>query len=320
MGQKPLFISRSQNVIANSRAEQCWVYLLSILVGYERGNSYRVYIHSQRRIVVSRDVSFHERSNSWKLQSAYPQNDDNRSDVFAGADDENGDLISVAPNSDSTDEITGNPSTQMDTEINIDSVTQYPSLRRSERTSRPPERYAALISQQSRDGQLDSTTPLSFEEATTGAECNEWKRAMKEEFHRIEKKGSWELIPRPQLMKPIKTRWVYAKKKNPSGVVERYKARLVAKGYKQRRGIDYDEIFSPVAKYTSLRFLLALASNEDLQLLQLDVKSAFLNGTLEEVIFIEQPEGFLVKDKRNHVYRLLKALYGLKQVLGHGTK
>lgn len=76
----------------------------------------------------------------------------------------------------------------MHTEVNIDSVTQYPNLRGSERTSRPPERYAAPISQQSRDGQLDSTTSLSFEEATTGAECNEWKRTMKEEFNTIEKR------------------------------------------------------------------------------------------------------------------------------------
>lgn len=103
------------------------------------------------------------------------------------------------------------------------------------------------------------------------------------------------------------------KEEKRKGNCRTLQARLVAKGYEQRRGIDYDEIFSPVAKYTSLRFLLALSSNEELQLLQLDVKSAFLNGTLEEIIFIEQSEGYLVNEKGKHVYRLHKALYGLKQ-------
>ena len=149
-------------------------------------------------------MSFHEKSNTLKLQSADPQNDDNRSDVFTGAGVENGDLIYDASNSDSTDDITGNPPTQMDTEILIDSVPHYPSLRGSQRKSRLPECHAARINKQSRDSQLDSATPLSFEKAKTGAECNEWKLAMKEEFHTIEEKEYWKLVPRRQHAKPIK--------------------------------------------------------------------------------------------------------------------
>ena len=94
---------------------------------------------------------------------------------------------------------------------------------------------------------------------------------------------------------------------------ERFKARLVAKGYSQRKGIDYDEVFSPVVRHTSIRIILALVASYDLELEQLDVKTAFLHGDLEEVIFMEQPEGFKQPETEHMVCRLKKSLYGLKQ-------
>ena len=106
---------------------------------------------------------------------------------------------------------------------------------------------------------------------------------------------------------------MFKKKFCADGSVERYKARLVAKGYSQVEGIDYGEIFSPVAKLTSIRFLLSLAASYDLEIEQMDVKTAFLHGDLEEEIYMSQPEHYIVKGKESLICRLKKSLYGLKQ-------
>ena len=92
----------------------------------------------------------------------------------------------------------------------------------------------------------------------------------------------------------------------------RYKARLVAKGYAQTEGVDYNEVFSPVVKHSSIRILLALVAQLDLELVQMDVKTAFLHGDLEEKIYMNQPNGFKVAGKKKIVYKLEKSMYGLK--------
>jgi hypothetical protein len=117
----------------------------------------------------------------------------------------------------------------------------------------------------------------------------------------------------PTGRKPIGSKWVFKKKMNAEGKVEKYKARLVAKGYSQVEGIDFGEIFSPVAKLTSIRLLLSVAAAFDFEIEQMDVKTTFLHGDLEEEIFMKQPEGYAVKGKKELVCRLKKSLYGLKQ-------
>ena len=99
----------------------------------------------------------------------------------------------------------------------------------------------------------------------------------------------------------------------PDGTIDKYKARLVVKGYKQKEGLDYIDTYSPVTRITSIRILIALAAMHDLKIHQMDVKTAFLNGKLEEEIYMEQPEGFIVPGKEKKVCRLVKSLYGLKQ-------
>ena len=99
----------------------------------------------------------------------------------------------------------------------------------------------------------------------------------------------------------------------PDGTIDKYKARLVVKGYRQKKGVDYLDIYSPVTRITSIRMLIALAAVHDLKIHQMDVKTAFLNGELEEEIYMEQPEGFIVLGKAKKVCRLVKSLYGLKQ-------
>ncbi|OMO61385.1 Integrase, catalytic core [Corchorus capsularis] len=152
--------------------------------------------------------------------------------------------------------------------------------------------------------------PTCYFEAS---KTSEWVAAMKEELRMIEKNQTWELVDRPQNKNVIGVKWVYRTKLNPDGTTNRLKARLVVKGYAQLYGVDYTETFAPVARLDTIRLLLAIAAQKQWKIHQLDVKSAFLNGYLQEEIFVEQPEGFQVKGNEDKVYLLKKALYGLKQ-------
>ena len=152
--------------------------------------------------------------------------------------------------------------------------------------------------------------PIEFDKAVT----NEmWLKAMKEELNSIEKNQTWELVDPPSNKNPIALKWVYKVKVNPKGEVVKHKARLVAKGFLQKAGIDYGEVYAPVARIETVKFVVAIATNANWSMHQLDVKSAFLNGPLEEEIYVFQPQGFVVKGEENKVYKLKKDLYGLKQ-------
>ncbi|GJY40067.1 retrovirus-related pol polyprotein from transposon TNT 1-94 [Tanacetum coccineum] len=140
------------------------------------------------------------------------------------------------------------------------------------------------------------------------------KEAMQEEIEALHKNKTWELVPLPGGRKLIGNKWVYKIKRNGDDQVERYRVRLVVKGYAQKEGIDFNEIFSLVVRMTTIRVVLAMCATYDLHLEQLDVKTAFLHGNLEEEIYMLQPEGFKQKGKENLVCRLNKSLYGLKQV------
>ena len=136
---------------------------------------------------------------------------------------------------------------------------------------------------------------------------------MDEELDQIEKNNTWELVPRPKDKNVIGTKWVFKNKLNENGEVIRNKARLVCKGYAQQEGIDFEETFAPVARLEAIRMFLALSSFQNFKVFQMDVKSAFLNGDLEEEVYIEQPDGFILGNDPNLVCKLKKALYGLKQ-------
>ncbi|GJZ23816.1 retrovirus-related pol polyprotein from transposon TNT 1-94 [Tanacetum coccineum] len=140
-----------------------------------------------------------------------------------------------------------------------------------------------------------------------------WIVAMQEELNQFVANDVWELVPQPRNMTIIGTKWVFRNKLDENGVVSRNKARLVAQGYNQQEGIDYDETYAPVARLESIRILLAYACALDFKLFQMDVKSAFLNGFINEEVYVAQPPGFIDFKKPDHVYKLKKALYGLKQ-------
>ena len=136
---------------------------------------------------------------------------------------------------------------------------------------------------------------------------------MQEEMESLQKNNTYELVKLPKGRKALRNKWVYKLKKDGRGDLVKYKARLVVKGFGQKKGIDFDEIFSPVVKLSSIKIILGLATNQDLEIEQLDVKTAFLHGDLEEEIYMQQPEGFEDKRKEDLVCKLKKSLYGLKQ-------
>ncbi|GJT55364.1 retrovirus-related pol polyprotein from transposon TNT 1-94 [Tanacetum coccineum] len=140
-----------------------------------------------------------------------------------------------------------------------------------------------------------------------------WIVAMQEELNQFIANDVWELVPQFRNMTIIGTKWVFRNKLDENGIVSQNKARLVAQGYNQQEGIDYDETYALVGKLESIRILFAYACALDFKLFQMDVKSAFLNGFINEEVYMAQPPGFIDFEKPDHVYKLKKALYGLKQ-------
>jgi hypothetical protein len=166
-------------------------------------------------------------------------------------------------------------------------------LRRSTRTKKPVERFgyneymAHHYAYMTRV--VEVREPESYAEA---AENTKWHAAMEEEMHALAENGTWDLVDAPAGVKPIGCKWVYKIKYNSNGSINRYKARLVAKGYAQKHDIDYDETFALVAKMTTVRVLLAVSAAKGWHLHQMDVKNTFLQGDLEEQVYMVQPPGF----------------------------
>jgi histone deacetylase 1/2 len=157
-----------------------------------------------------------------------------------------------------------------------------------------------------------TTEPTTLEEALQSPHANLWRHAMDEEIASLAANNTWTMQPLPPDVKPIPVKWVFKEKRDANGNIERHKARLVVKGFHQREGIDYDQVFAPVSKYSTLRIMLAIATDQDLDIHHLDVKTAFLNGKLDEDVFIQQPPGYH-NGNPALACKLNKALYGLKQ-------
>ena len=156
----------------------------------------------------------------------------------------------------------------------------------------------------------ETDEPSSVQEALNDTN---WYNSMKSEMLSLEKNETWELVPRPKNKNIIGSKWVYKIKRNSDGSINRYKSRCVAQGYSQVQGVDYQEVFSPVARFSAIRSLLAVANTNDFEIHQMDVETAFLNGTLDYEIYMEQPEGFIDPNNPDYVCKLKKSLYGLKQ-------
>ncbi|KAK1560777.1 hypothetical protein Q3G72_030819 [Acer saccharum] len=189
---------------------------------------------------------------------------------------------------------------------------QQPTIpRRSGRVRTQPERYIGLG--ESVENLPDDDDPYTYKEAMEDVDSRHWQKAMQSEIESMFDNKVWSLVDLPKGIKPIGCKWVYKRKRGMDGKVETFKARLVAKGYTQKEGIDYEETFSPVAMLKSIRILLSIAASLDLEIWQMDVKTAFLNGSLDESIYMMQPEGFIEKGQVDKVCKLQKSIYGLKQ-------
>jgi hypothetical protein len=156
-------------------------------------------------------------------------------------------------------------------------------------------------------------TPSIIEEAYSSPDADFWKEAIRSEMDSIMSNATWEVIEHPYGCKPIGSKWVFKKKLRPNGNIERYKARLVIKGYSQKEGEDFFDTYSPVARLTTIRVLHSLAASHGLLVHQMDVKATFLNGKLDEEIYMQQPTRFVANDQEGTVCKLLESLYGLKQ-------
>ena len=166
---------------------------------------------------------------------------------------------------------------------------------------------------------MASTVPevkLTFTQATKGEEAASWMSSCKSEMDSQYKNKTWKLVPRSEARNVLKSMWVFRKRDvlQPSGGYGvKHKARIVAKGYQQVEGVDYEETYAPVVKFTTIRAVLAIVAYLDLELHQMDVKTAFLNGELDEDVYMEQPQDFVDPNFPDYVCKLVKALYGLKQ-------
>lgn len=274
-----------------------------VFVGYEAASkAYRVLVEG--KVVVSRDVKFVE-----NLGSAEALTD-------AGPDLHLLDLDDVVvpipeavdgPPQEPAEEFHG-AAEQPEEPQQAPAEPRYPARVRA----KPASWWQASANVAADAAAGGKAEPQTFEEAVSGVDGELWRQAMDEEMSSLHENETWEMVDLPAYAKAIPVRWVYKIKRDAAGNVERYKARLVVKGYMQREGVDFTEVYAPVSKHTSLRALLSLVAAENLELHQLDVKTAFLNGELEEELYVVQPPGYELGGK-GIACRLKKALYGLRQ-------
>src|SRR5664279_2048824 len=189
---------------------------------------------------------------------------------------------------------------------NLDST----EIRRSTRERTTPEWYGNPVMNVML---LDNDEPANYEEAMMSPDSGKWQSAMKSEIESMYENQVWTLVNLPDDRKAVECKWIFKKKTDADGNVTVYKARLVAKGFRQIQGVDYDETFSPVAMLKSVRILLAIAAFFDYEIWQMDVKTTFLNGNVEEELYMMQPKGFVDPKDAGKVCKLQRSIYGLKQ-------
>ena len=278
-------VPRDERVKFDTKTRKC------IMIGY--GNvtkGYRLYDAIEGKIIYSRDVQFNE-----KVEEC-PQNteDTAKSDYQLTVEFSEGSEI------------------EMDHDVTQSEQVKESSLlepRRSTRTRRQPNYYG----QESSNVCEVPQSPVSYREATTGPDKRKWETAMETEMTSLRENHVWDLVKLPVGKKTVGSKWVYKVKTGADGSVQRYKARLVAQGFTQQYGIDFDETFCPVVRQESLWLLMALSVRYGLSIHQVDMTIAFLNGTLEDEVYMQQPKGFECPGKEEFVCKLNKSIYDLKQ-------
>ena len=282
-----------------------------IFVGYsDQSKGYKLFDPIKRKMFFSRDVDFIE-----SHQRVVPKDLDCRSDqdrikdLVKGDDkDDAQDLVDDQDKDHDSDHV--EDSDQIDIEVergDLPQIPHEPQVRRGTRVRKPSLKLLESINL------VVENDPSTLTEALAREDGEKWKEAILAEYNSLIEKQTWKLVQLPPNRKPLGCKWVFKLKRRADGSLDKYKARLVAKGYDQIEGLDFNETFSPVVRMTTIRLLLAMATNLDCEIQQMDVKTTFLNGDLNETIYMKQPEGFIKKGEQDYVCLLLKSIYGLKQ-------
>lgn len=298
-----------------------------VFVGYSIGSKgYRLWRRGTTQVINSYDVRFIEdprfvtqvpqENAELPLQSMDTKDNDTRGNSNVGGsvpmvenDNSNEDT------EDKTENKEGRREDVEETEINDDvEDEQYPRrgpgrprIVRTGQRGRPRKEYhMANIAE-------TDTDPFTVEEAMSSVHKEKWIEAMRSEYNSLKECNTWELTDLPQGKKAISCKWVFHTKRHQNGEVERFKARLVARGCEQRYGIDFDEVYAPVARMEIIRTLFALSVEEGFHVHQMDVVTAYVQGDLSSEIYMKQPFMYKVPEVENKVCKLLRPLYGLKQ-------
>jgi hypothetical protein len=320
-----------------------------IFVGYSlESKAYRLYDPITRRTIVSRDVKFWE-DHKYSSETSVVEiiggggaEQLNNHNMPPSVPDQSPPVYpSNSPPPRPQTEVIEEKKGQWNMDVDGDSSSEG-GVRRSARSRQPPRDWwdvsthiperrwdvkdnqdSALVAMHELDSDMEPLyalsadvgvdEPINYSDAMKRSDAKQWEKAAQDEYNSIQAAGTWSLVALPAGRKAIGCKWIFKIKYKANGSIERHKGRLVAKGYSQKEGLDFNETFAPVAKFASIRSLLALAASYDLEIHQMDVKTAFLNGDLEEEIYMVQPEGFVVKGKEDLVCKLNKSLYGLKQ-------
>ena len=310
-----------------------------IFVGYPKGvKGYKLFNPVTRKMLVSRDVIFVENvfdhsvekneepdellpaicfgfdddeTREYRMEIANNDDDDDDHNNDAVHDDDNDDVIHDVDDDDNEGDDDDNEGDEEE------DVRQRPR-----RNAGAPQFYGKIASHrfgkwedldQANVATIGTNDPKSFSDAMAGPNSLNWKSATDAEMASLSKNDTWDLVDLPAGKSVIGSKWVLKTKMNPNGTINKYKGRLVAQGYSQKHGVNYDEVFAPVVKYVSLRTVLAIANQYDMEVHQMDVNSAYLNGDIDAEIYIKQPEGYIDPDNPRKVCKLRKSLYGLKQ-------
>lgn len=302
--------------------------------------AYRLYDRSIKKIVISRDVLFFENDVemidvgvekksiiqlplSGEVGLVNDSGGESNDESITQEDAENGndDELNESRTSNQSESTIGSGMSnfgtpEADTENDLDNTRLDPTFRTRAEIPNTTRRVYPLRKKKTDTGLLFHIAfiigePQSYNQAINCAEKDKWMVAMKEEYDSLIQNQTWILVEKPKNETIVDNKWVFKIKKNPDDSVDRYKARLVARGFTQEYGVNYFETFSPVVRFTSIRIILAIASDRNMHLKQFDIKTAFLNGDLSEDVYMEQPIGFA--DGSNKVCKLNKSLYGLKQ-------
>lgn len=277
---------------------------IRIMIGYQT-NGYRLWDPIKKKAFSGRNVIFDEAKNINDMQMI---------DTYLDLNDTENVKILIKEKTDE-ESLTEEMENETDNEVSEEKV-ENEGNRKSHRVRKTPSYFNDYITENEIEhmalnaSAFVENVPESLEKAKSMPDYKNWKNAVKEEINALNLNKTWTLVEKPKDARVIDCKWVFRTKRNDLGEIVKYKARLVAKGFMQREGFDFEETYAPVARLVTVRTLLAVANFKNLEIQQMDVKSAFLHGKINEDIYMNIPEGF-VNDGR--VCKLNKALYGLKQ-------